>query len=69
MAPRRELTRYVGARSGRQADTGRGGAASGGQRSLRKGTRRGMSRNVASGGCTFAGLRVARDDRAGQGMG
>ena len=68
MAARHELAHHVGARHGRQSDACRGGAASGGQRSLREGAGGGMSGDPPRGGRAFAGLRVARDHGAGQGM-
>src|SRR5450759_4423827 len=68
IAARRELAHHVGARLGRQSDACRGSATSGGQRSLCEGACGGISGDAPRGGRAFAGLRVARDHGAGQGM-
>src|ERR1019366_8246243 len=68
IAARHELAHHVGARLGRQSYACRGGATSGGQRSLCERARRCVSGQAPRGGRAFAVLCVARDHGAGQGM-
>jgi hypothetical protein len=68
MAARPKLAHHVDARLGRQADACRGGATSGGQRSLCKRPRSGVAGQAPGGWCAFTALRIMRDHRARESM-